>query len=129
MNVRCSVAGWPRNVLLPTGTAKLNPHGQSTRYGPTGLTASVADRFQGEGMGGSAFGELLRDWRLSVGWTQDELAVRSGVSVHSISVLEAGRRQPRLSSVSQLADALALDPRRREQLLAAARPPPTMRDR
>ncbi|MFC0432100.1 tetratricopeptide repeat protein [Kutzneria buriramensis] len=72
-------------------------------------------------MGGNAFGELLRDCRLSVGWTQDELASRSGVSAHSISVLEAGRRQPRLSSVSQLAEALGLDPGRREQLLAAAR--------
>jgi len=72
-------------------------------------------------MGGNAFGELLRDCRLSVGWTQDELAGRSGVSAHSISVLEAGRRQPRLSSVSLLAEALALDPHRREQLLAAAR--------
>jgi tetratricopeptide (TPR) repeat protein/transcriptional regulator with XRE-family HTH domain len=82
---------------------------------------SAADRFQGEGMGGNAFGELLRDCRLSVGWTQDELAGRSGVSAHSISVLEAGRRQPRLSSVSQLAEALGLDPARREQLLAAAR--------
>src|SRR6184192_3991587 len=82
---------------------------------------SAADRFQGEEMGGNAFGELLRDCRLSVGWTQDELAGRSGVSTHSISVLEAGRRRPRLSSVSLLAEALALDPRRREQLLAAAR--------
>ncbi|WP_079173318.1 ATP-binding protein [Streptomyces monashensis] len=72
-------------------------------------------------MGGSAFGELLRDCRLLAGWTQEELADRSGVSAHSISVLEAGRRQPRLSSVSRLAEALALDPRRREQLLAAAR--------
>ncbi|MFC1411521.1 tetratricopeptide repeat protein [Streptacidiphilus sp. N1-12] len=70
---------------------------------------------------GSAFGDLLRDCRLSVGWTQDELADRSGVSVHSISVLEAGRRQPRLSSVARLADALGLAARRREQLLAAAR--------
>jgi tetratricopeptide (TPR) repeat protein/transcriptional regulator with XRE-family HTH domain len=82
---------------------------------------SAADRFQGEEMGGNAFGELLRDCRLSVGWTQDELADRSGVSAHSISVLEAGRRLPRLSSVSLLAEALALDPRRRAQLLAAAR--------
>ncbi|MEU5260964.1 tetratricopeptide repeat protein [Amycolatopsis sp. NPDC021455] len=72
-------------------------------------------------MGGNAFGELLRECRLAAGWTQDELAGRSGVSAHSISVLEAGRRQPRLSSVSLLAEALALDPRRREQLLAAAR--------
>lgn len=72
-------------------------------------------------MGAGTFGELLRDCRLSAGWTQDELADRSGVSAHSISVLEAGRRQPRLSSVSCLSEALSLDPRRREQLLAAAR--------
>ena len=72
-------------------------------------------------MGGNAFGELLRECRLSVGWTQDELAGRSGVSTHSISVLEAGRRQPRLSSIGLLADALGLDPGRREQLVAAAR--------
>jgi tetratricopeptide (TPR) repeat protein/DNA-binding XRE family transcriptional regulator len=75
-------------------------------------------------MDGLAFGELLRACRLSAGWTQDELAGRSGVSAHSISVLEAGRRKPRLSSVGLLADALALDPRRREQLLAAARDDP-----
>jgi tetratricopeptide (TPR) repeat protein len=43
------------------------------------------------------------------------------VSARSISVLESGRRLPRLSSVGLLADALGLDPRRREQLLAAAR--------
>ncbi|WP_052395017.1 helix-turn-helix transcriptional regulator [Kutzneria sp. 744] len=72
-------------------------------------------------MGSDAFGELLRECRLAVGWTQDELAGRSGVSAHSISVLEAGRRQPRLSSVGMLAEALGLDPGRREQLLAAAR--------
>jgi transcriptional regulator with XRE-family HTH domain/Flp pilus assembly protein TadD len=72
-------------------------------------------------MGGNAFGELLREYRLSVGWTQDELASRSGVSTHSISVLEAGRRLPRLSSIGLFADALGLDTRRREQLVAAAR--------
>ncbi|MFC1437065.1 tetratricopeptide repeat protein [Streptacidiphilus sp. N1-10] len=67
------------------------------------------------------FGSLLREFRLRCSWTQEELAGKSGVSTHAISVLEAGRRQPRLSSVTRLADALALDPRRREQLLAAAR--------
>ncbi|WP_055585235.1 ATP-binding protein [Peterkaempfera griseoplana] len=72
-------------------------------------------------MAGSAFGELLRDCRLLAGWTQDELADRSGVSAHSISVLEAGRRLPRLSSVARLADALHLDTHRRGQLIAAAR--------
>ncbi|MFD8725476.1 helix-turn-helix domain-containing protein, partial [Streptomyces sp. NPDC059629] len=82
-------------------------------------------------VGGSAFGELLRDCRLSVGWTQDELADRSGVSAHSISVLEAGRRQPRLSSVSRLAEALALDPRPPPRVSGgggpAAPPPPSPR--
>ncbi|WP_180290533.1 helix-turn-helix transcriptional regulator [Streptomyces sp. TLI_171] len=39
-------------------------------------------------------GELLRDLRLTAGWTQEELADRSGVSAHSISMLEAGRRRP-----------------------------------
>ena len=66
------------------------------------------------------FGSLLREFRLRRSWTQEELAEKSGVSTHAISVLEAGRRQPRLSSVTRLADALALDPRRHEQLLAAA---------
>ncbi|WP_083647525.1 ATP-binding protein [Kitasatospora sp. CB01950] len=66
------------------------------------------------------FGELLRDLRLGAGWTQEELADRSGVSVHSISMLEAGRRRPRLSSVARLADGLALSSDRRERLVDAA---------
>ncbi|RPE31914.1 ATP-binding protein [Kitasatospora cineracea] len=73
------------------------------------------------------FGELLRDLRLAAGWTQEELSDRSGVSVHSISMLEAGRRRPRLSSVARLADGLALPAGRREQLLAAATRPATDR--
>jgi tetratricopeptide (TPR) repeat protein/transcriptional regulator with XRE-family HTH domain len=100
----------------------LNRHSLLTDNGrDRPVAVAAADRFQGEEMGGNAFGELLRDCRLSVGWTQDELANRSGVSAHSISVLEAGRRQPRLSSVSLLAEALGLDPNRRALLPAAAR--------
>ncbi|MBV2151259.1 tetratricopeptide repeat protein [Kitasatospora sp. SUK 42] len=67
-----------------------------------------------------SFGALLREFRLRVGLTQDELADRSGVSAHSISVLEAGRRRPRLSSVTRLADALELEPNGRTRLIAAA---------
>ncbi|WP_081967240.1 tetratricopeptide repeat protein [Kitasatospora sp. NRRL B-11411] len=73
------------------------------------------------------FGALLRDLRLAAGWTQEELSDRSGVSVHSISMLEAGRRRPRLSSVARLADGLALPAGRREQLVAAATRPATDR--
>ncbi|WP_441247004.1 ATP-binding protein [Kitasatospora sp. McL0602] len=66
------------------------------------------------------FGALLREHRLRAGWTQEELAERSGVSPHAISVLETGRRRPRLSSVTWLATALGLDATGREQLTAAA---------
>ncbi|MGW4382961.1 ATP-binding protein [Kitasatospora sp. NPDC004531] len=66
------------------------------------------------------FGELLRELRLGAGWSQEELAERSGVSVHSISMLETGRRRPRLSSVARLADGLGLSGQRRERLVAAA---------
>ncbi|WP_380283476.1 ATP-binding protein [Kitasatospora purpeofusca] len=67
------------------------------------------------------FGTLLRQHRYATGWTQEELAERSGISAHAISVLESGRRRPRLSSVARLAAALGLDPAGRDRLLSAAR--------
>ncbi|MBB4921326.1 ATP-binding protein [Kitasatospora kifunensis] len=70
------------------------------------------------------FGTLLRQYRFSAGLTQEELAERSGVSTHAISVLESGRRRPRLSSVTRLATALGLDPADRDRLLAAVRGEP-----
>ncbi|RAG81661.1 transcriptional regulator, SARP family protein [Streptacidiphilus pinicola] len=75
------------------------------------------------------FGALLREQRVSMGWSQDELAERSGVSARSIVSLETGRRRPRLSSVVQLADALGVDVGTRSQWLKAARdtPPATPR--
>ncbi len=74
-------------------------------------------------MGAAIFAALLRERRLSAGWSQDELAERSGVSARSISALEAGGRRPRMSSVVRLAAALGLDPETRAQWLAAARDP------
>ncbi|MFE6869231.1 ATP-binding protein [Kitasatospora sp. NPDC057692] len=74
------------------------------------------------------FGTLLRQYRYATGWTQEELAERSGISAHAISVLESGRRRPRLSSVARLATALGLEAADRDRLLSAARgepePPP-----
>ncbi|MFD8784083.1 ATP-binding protein [Kitasatospora sp. NPDC059599] len=67
------------------------------------------------------FSGLLRERRLSAGWSQDELAERSGVSARSISALEAGGRRPRMSSVVRLAEALGVDPDTRARWLAAAR--------
>ncbi|MFJ8622603.1 ATP-binding protein [Kitasatospora sp. NPDC093550] len=72
-------------------------------------------------MGAAVFAALLRERRLSAGWSQDELAERSGVSARSISALEAGGRRPRMSSVVRLAEALGVDPDTRAGWLAAVR--------
>jgi DNA-binding XRE family transcriptional regulator len=66
------------------------------------------------------FGQLLRGHRLTAGWTQEELAERSGVSAHAISVLESGRRRPRLSSLAALATGLGLGQAERDRLIGAA---------
>ena len=72
------------------------------------------------------FGPLLRRYRLAAGLTQEELAARAGLSVRGISDLERERKTtPRRETVRLLADALALSPRQRALLEAAARPQTT----
>ena len=71
----------------------------------------------------SSFGPLLRRYRTAAGLTQEALAARASLSVRAISDLERGRKQtPRRETVRLLAEALALPPRRRALLEAAARP-------
>jgi len=71
----------------------------------------------------TSFADLLRHLRTSASLSQEELAVRSGLSLRGISDLERGvRRVPHLTTVRVLADALALGPAERQSLLAAARP-------
>src|SRR5262249_34632010 len=56
-------------------------------------------------------GTLLKRARLAAGLTQEELAQRSGVSVHTISDLERGlARHTRVATLALLADVLALGP-------------------
>lgn len=70
-----------------------------------------------------SFGPLLRRYRSAAGLTQEELAARTGLSVRAISDLERGlRRTPRHETVTLLAEALSLPPRKRALLEAAARP-------
>ncbi|MFI1368826.1 helix-turn-helix domain-containing protein [Streptomyces griseochromogenes] len=83
----------------------------------------------------SEFGAVLRRLRDRAGLTQEELERRSGVSVSTIRGLETGKRSnPRMSTVEQLADGLALRPEQREELLIAAglldplRPRPAVSD-
>lgn len=57
-----------------------------------------------------AFGEGLRRAREEVGITQDELAARSGLHRTTISLLELGRREPRLGTIFRLAKGLGRSP-------------------
>ncbi|MBT2431677.1 helix-turn-helix domain-containing protein, partial [Streptomyces sp. ISL-22] len=71
----------------------------------------------------SEFGTVLRRLRVREGMTQEELERRSGVSVSTIRGLETGKRSnPRMTTVQQLADALALQLDDREELARAAVP-------
>ncbi|HEX8919240.1 MAG TPA: tetratricopeptide repeat protein [Chloroflexota bacterium] len=70
----------------------------------------------------SAFGTLLKRYRIAAGLTQEELAERARLSVRAVSDLERGaRRSPYRDTVQQLAEALALDDDQRLALGAAAR--------
>src|SRR5262245_1915025 len=68
------------------------------------------------------FGELLRRHRDAAGFTQEELAERTGLSVMAISMLERGeRRRPQAYTVQKLAEALGLSPADRTRFETAAR--------
>lgn len=67
------------------------------------------------------FGSRLRAGRLAGGLSQEQLAERSGLSVHAISELERGRtRWPHPGSVQRLADALGLTGQERSEFVSAA---------
>jgi predicted ATPase/Flp pilus assembly protein TadD/DNA-binding XRE family transcriptional regulator len=69
----------------------------------------------------SAFGILLRRYRLGAGLSQEALAERARMSVNGISALERGaRRSPQRETLELLARALELDPERRRAFEVAA---------
>jgi predicted ATPase/transcriptional regulator with XRE-family HTH domain len=71
--------------------------------------------------GRSAFGTLLREFRLAAGLSQEVLAERARLSTEGISVLERGvRKAPYRETVALLARALSLSAPQRERLEAAA---------
>lgn len=55
-------------------------------------------------------GSNLRDARKRLGLTQEEVAERSGVHPTEVSRIEAGKRDPRISTVLRLARALEVRP-------------------
>ncbi len=70
------------------------------------------------------FSELLQSYRAAAGLSQEELAVRAGLSRRGISDLERGeRRAPHPATVRHLAEALGLSALDRAVLLDANRTP------
>ena len=72
---------------------------------------------------GSGFGVRLRQLRERAGLTQEDLAVRAGVTAKGIAALERGRRQrPYPHTVAALADALGLAGAERAAFMNRTRP-------
>jgi transcriptional regulator with XRE-family HTH domain len=65
-------------------------------------------------------GANVRDHRLRLGLSQEDLATRAGVDAKTIHRIEAGESVPRPSTLRRLADALALEGADRDRLLAPA---------
>jgi transcriptional regulator with XRE-family HTH domain len=59
---------------------------------------------------GRDFGRNLRRARERLELTQEEVADRSGVHATEVSRMEAGKRDPRISTLERLADAVEVSP-------------------
>jgi transcriptional regulator with XRE-family HTH domain len=71
------------------------------------------------------FGEELRRLRKRSGLTQELLAVGAGLSTEAVSLLERGRRTPRMTTMRLLADGMRLAPVDRATFYESAEPPAT----
>jgi transcriptional regulator with XRE-family HTH domain len=60
----------------------------------------------------SKLGTNLREARERLNLTQEEIAQRSGVHATEVSRIEAGKRDPQVSTVERLAKAVELSPGR-----------------
>jgi|SRR5579862_278848 transcriptional regulator with XRE-family HTH domain len=70
---------------------------------------------------GETLGQVLKQRRRALGFTQRELADVLGVKAGHITHLENGRRRPSLSLLGRLAEVLGLD---KEPLFLLAHPEP-----
>ncbi len=78
--------------------------------------------------GSSAFGTLLRRYRIAAGLSQEALAERARMSANGIGALERGyRRTPQRETLELLARALVLDDGQRAEFEAVAARPATPR--
>ncbi|MDN5763674.1 MAG: helix-turn-helix transcriptional regulator, partial [Microlunatus sp.] len=71
----------------------------------------------------STFGGELRWYRQRAGMSQEGLATRAGLSPEAVSLLERGRRSPRMTTLGLLADAMHLVGEDRDRFFGALLPP------
>jgi len=76
---------------------------------------------------GARFADMLREYRLQAGLTQEALAERAGVSTRAITALERGANQPLRDTVARLVTALGLADADQARFLALAMPTPRRR--
>lgn len=57
-----------------------------------------------------ALGTKLRESREKLGLTQEQVAERSGVHATEVSRIEGGKRDPKVSTLERLAEALEVKP-------------------
>ena len=54
-------------------------------------------------------GTMIRTSRIKLGYTLDELSLKTGISITSLSAIENDKKKPRFSNMKKLADVLRLD--------------------
>ena len=55
-----------------------------------------------------AFARVLRQKRNELGLSQEELGFRAGIAMRYVSLLETGKRQPTLSTLAAISQALGM---------------------
>ena len=54
-------------------------------------------------------GTIIRTSRIKLGYTLDELSLKTGISITSLSAIENDKKKPRFSNMKKLADVLRFD--------------------
>lgn len=72
----------------------------------------------------SLLGQVLRDARLSVGISQKQLAIRTGIAAPALSRIENGRESPSFERVTTCLEALGFEPNLELRPLAGSRADP-----
>lgn len=105
----------------PTRKTVLIPRQETTRtYSVTRVRpAKTIERLQVEPVY-VRFGEIVRDTRNTLGWTQADLAAKVGLVRASIANIEIGRQRILLDDVWRFAAALEVEPRKIFNILLKA---------